>query len=450
MRRAEVHDKVLHHIRSMEASLNGAKESLCSLNSRKLGLEQELLLQMRKIAALQMAGDVDIDRQVQALLEQRRQAGEELQGEQRELDGQSQASDQEVIAAVQAIETMEADINQSLAQHVEYLDATERLARAQDALRKRVADHAEIAQECETKLKEFSTAPLYLYLKDRAYPSGPLYKPNFLTRCLDAWIARLCDYQNNQAKEIALQGLQKLNDSELKSHQYDVKGQEARLENLFKTKAADTDLKEARQRLQQAQSRQVQLQDKSRELARKLSLFAENKDPSAKAVQNLLLEALEQTDSDTLLQRASQTPGEEDDAAAARIKVIRSQLAELEERQKELKSAIKQGEKDYSQSLDLLASIQSDWLSATPGSAFRPEHSEGAVSSFISGVGMVLGVLADLSSTGGGGHSGGYGNHSSSSGSRSSTSAGGSSSGGGGFSSSSSSGGGGFRTTDSF
>jgi len=204
-----------------------------------------------------------------------------------------------------------------------------------------IADRAEAktSQAEEDRLekgKPFESDTLFMYLWKRQY-AQPEYKANFLSRFLDAWVARLCDYHKARVNYWMLLELPKrLNlhaesvreaaDKELASLQ---EIETAFAEKYGALKAQDS-LKSAQNQLDQIDNDIVAAEEKQNAFLFERNRYYAGEDAQFKAAIHELVTAMQRKDVIELQRLVNRTLDRKDDHLLASIIDLREEGQELE------------------------------------------------------------------------------------------------------------------------
>jgi hypothetical protein len=230
--------------------------------------------------------------------------------------------------------------------------------RAQEAAA--VAQHAdEKASQAEKdqaeKGKPYQTDPLFMYLWNRRHLT-PDYHGGWLTRRLDAWVARLIDFQRNRANYYMLQELPR----RLREHATKVQQtaqQEVKALHAQAQKAAAADGLPALETKVQAAIDQIKQLDADldAEEARHQKLMQEQAgvqagaDPITKQILDLEAAALASESLAGLYQKARATPRPEDDVVVANLQHLQQQQEEKQAEIQSLNNLLQQRQRDLGQ-----------------------------------------------------------------------------------------------------
>lgn len=227
--------------------------------------------------------------------------------------------------------------------------------RAQEAVA--VVKHAdEKASRAEKdridKGKPYESDRLFMYLWNRRYLT-PGYRGGWFSRQLDAWVARLIDFQRNRANYYMLLELP----LRLREHATKVQ-QTAQLEvqalQSMEREAAEADgipalqakVQEAEKQIKQLDADIAAEETRHRELLQEQSGLNAGTDPLTKQIIDLETAALEQEPLPSLYQKVRATPKPEDDVIVAQIQRLQQQQEQIEAEIKSVNNLLQQRLRD--------------------------------------------------------------------------------------------------------
>ncbi|MBV6287238.1 hypothetical protein [Pseudomonas aegrilactucae] len=490
-----------HNSRGHELLKQNSEHALNAAKQHELQLEQQIIKRLRAIASLHLVHSPALEQNAQAALQGRQQAISTLQ---QELDVSQQGIARllETKAAhQQRLDSLAAQINQTLAQDPERARLALDLEQAVAANQEAASGYLEIRQECADKLPAFEQNRVYRYLRERHFAT-PQYRAFMLGRLLDGWLARQVDYAGNRANELHLQNMHTFNEAAQAERT-------ARLDTL--AEQAQASLTQARSQpgiqhleaeIQRLQAERASLEQQvlatkrqANAIQQQLAEFTLNQDPYYQRACGWVTDMLKSKTIDQLLEDAKNTPDPADDELARELQGLYPQLTAATQRLADATQAHARTEARYQQAKTLERALREDlnhfkysdhidyqalinaFMDGTStleevrryirnfAEPARAESSADGIT-LMDGVSVLLNVASVIITVGAevssasrssGQSSSGRKKSGSSSSNRNSSSSSGSGSGSrsssgsaGGFSTSGKSGGGGFRTTDSF
>jgi chromosome segregation ATPase len=210
-------------------------------------------------------------------------------------------------------------------------------------------------QDRADKGKPYEADPLFMYLWKRRYLT-PDYQGGMFSRQLDAWVARLVDFQRNRANYHMLLELP----LRLREHATKVQ-QTAQLEvqaqQAMERKAAEADgilglqakVQEAEKQLKQLDADIAAEEARHQELLQQQARLNEGTDPLTKQIIDLKSAALEKETLPSLYQKARATPRPEDDVIVAQLQQLQQQQSQIEVEIQSLNTILQQRVRDLGQ-----------------------------------------------------------------------------------------------------
>jgi chromosome segregation ATPase len=210
-------------------------------------------------------------------------------------------------------------------------------------------------QDRSDKGKPYEADPLFMYLWNRRYLT-PDYRGGWFSRQLDAWVARLIDFQRNRPNYYMLLELPR----RLREHATKVQ-QTAQLEfqalQAMERKAAEADGVPALQaKVQEAEKQLKQLdgdinaeEARHQELLQQQSGLHAGTDPITQQIIDLKSAALEKETLPSLYQQAKSTPRPEDDVIVAQLQQLQQQQSQIEAEIQSLNNLLQQRVRDLGQ-----------------------------------------------------------------------------------------------------
>jgi chromosome segregation ATPase len=290
----------------------------------------------------------NLDEHIQASVAHQRQ----LEAQRKELEGRRDG----------AGEAMQHQLEQTRQRLQDMEDYRQQQKRAQDAAA--VAQQADekasrAEKDREEKGKPYEADRLFMYLWNRRYLT-PDYRGGWFSRQLDAWVARLADFQRNRANYYMLLELP----LRLREHANKVQ-QTAQLEiqalQAMERKAAEADgilalqakVQEAEQQLKQLDADIEAEEARHQELLQQQAALNAGTDPLTKQIIDLESAALEKEPLSDLYQKARATPRPEDDAIVAQLQQLQERQGQIEAEIQSVNAVLQQRQQDLGQLEDV-------------------------------------------------------------------------------------------------
>ena len=286
----------------------------------------------------------NLDEQINASLARQRQ----LEEERKELERQRD----------EAGETRQRQLEMTRTRLQEMEEYRQQRQRAQEAAA--VAQHAdEKASRAEKDLidkgKPYEADRLFMYLWDRRYLT-PDYRGVWLSRQLDAWMARLIDFQRNRANYFMLQELPR----RLREHATEVQqtsqSEVQALQAMERDAAAADGIIALQTKVQEAENKLKQLdaaieaeEARHQQLLQEQAGFNAGTDPLTKQIIDLGSAALEKESLPSLYQKARATPRPEDDVIVSQLQQLQQQQNQMEAEIQSLNNILQQRQRDLGQ-----------------------------------------------------------------------------------------------------
>jgi chromosome segregation ATPase len=289
-----------------------------------------------------------LDEQIKASVAKQQQLEEHRKELERQRDGAGEAMQQQLVQTRQRLQATE--------------DYRQQQKRAQDAAAvvKNADEKATRAEQDRIdKGKPYEADPLFMYLWNRRYLT-PDYRGGWLSRQLDAWVARLIDFQRNRPNYYMLLELPR----RLREHATKVEEtaqSEAQALQDLERKAAEADgvpalqakVQEAAKQLTQVDADIAAEEARHQELLQQQSGLHAGTDPLTKQIIDLKSAALEKEPLANLYQEARATPRPEDDVIVAQLQQLQQQQSQIETEIKSLNNILQQRVQDLGQLEDV-------------------------------------------------------------------------------------------------
>jgi hypothetical protein len=330
----------------LDVELERSSAELARVRQAELGVLSVLArLRLREIESGEVVEVLDeTGRQVTALLGQRAGAQAQVEAEikkaeaaltdvQEARDAQSAAAD----AAERALDAAEAEAQKRLAEDEKYRAQLEK-ARASDGVADLAEEKALAARNDRIeKGKPYEADPLFRYLWARGFGTSQ-YRAGALTRLLDRWVARVCEYEPLRRDYWMLSELparfdehstrmRALADAEVTAVQaLEHKAAEA----AGVPKRADA-LQKSHEKLAEADSRVEERDAALDALVDKRASFASGEDDLSRRCTALLSDTFRGEKMKTLRERANRTATADDDKAVDELTAVRAEIPRLED-----------------------------------------------------------------------------------------------------------------------
>ena len=253
---------------------------------------------------------------------------------------------------------IEHEIQENLENDRTYQDQLE-VAREADSVAEEAKAKAHVAvQDCTEKGVPYQNDPLFIYLWDRNFGTSE-YKANLLTRFLDGWVARLCNFMPARANYWTLQEIPKRLIQHAKDARKLSNNAIEKLQALEAAAASDAglpdaqiNLKRAEQAIKEKDSEIEKLEDSEQDLLSQRAQLVSGEDPDSNTALTALAKALERNDFDEIEQKVVATQSREDD-------LLLRDLGELQAEVEDLSEDLRDGRKHRSELTRRLRELES-------------------------------------------------------------------------------------------
>ncbi|NNC57724.1 MAG: hypothetical protein HKO12_09195 [Woeseiaceae bacterium] len=243
----------------------------------------------------------------------------------------------EVDVAAQALAEREAAVQSTLESDAGFQAQLEQ-TRKTDAVAVSAAEKAQVvAEDRREKGKPFESDSLFMYLWNRGYGTSE-YRANPLARLLDAWVARLCNYQDARPNYWMLLEIPKRLMEHAERKRANADSELDRLQAMEVEAATKGGVDVAKSALMDAEQRQDELDEQItesesqlRQLQTRQSQFAAGDDPYIAQCLGLFAEALQRRDVMNLTELARSTMTTEDDAIVDDLRHLRREEETLQD-----------------------------------------------------------------------------------------------------------------------
>lgn len=351
--------------RRYEYELRKLQHELGVAHERELRLQHDIGNTFQQIAGCQLAGGVQLSRDVQALLDRRRQGESQLREALAAAEARVAEDLQKAAVLGEEIAVLEAGINRQLESDPLYQQQVAALEAIEAQLDEMAGSYEELREECRSKLQGFQVDRLYRYLKGRHFGTEQ-YSAWPLLREGDRWIARLCNFTQNRTSELALLAIQDANEGAHGQREVDRAAQQTKVSQLYQAAVSGSDLPPLKERLATAQQAVQEAKDRANKVHADLDRYAKGTDEGALKASELLSRQLAEMSNHKLERLAGETSTPEDDALVRDIRDMRAELDELKVRVPFLETQLRQAEFDYQRAKQL----ERDLLSASQGQSY--------------------------------------------------------------------------------
>ena len=358
--------QVRGELQQTENQVEAAREKIVEIRKTQADLFKSLArIRLDSLVSGKLVDGLDTaDHRVAELLRERVQSLNELQQQtevgRKELERLEQ--ERSVLAealddAAATLDRGEAEVQRKLAVDDAYQAQLEKAQKAG-----RTAEYAEektqrAEQDRQEKGEPYDNDPLFSYLWNRKYGTSE-YSASFLTRYLDKWVARLCDYHDARPNYHMLLEIP----ARLREHADRVRADaDAEYEALteLETRASEagglpalqTAVDQAEQNLQQADQAIGEQEQLIHELLQKRSNFAAGDDEFSQESMRAMVDTFKRENVEALYRYARATPTNEDD-------MMVRQVADASRDIEELNEAIKEYKRVHERNLDRLKELE--------------------------------------------------------------------------------------------
>lgn len=356
-----------------QADIQQVDRQVQATSNELIELQREQTERFKKLAEIRMdqlmsgelaAGLDAATRRVGELLESRKQALAELEQDIREtrtaqedLDNKRQELSGVFDRAAAALDEAEAAVQHKLAEDATYQAQMEKTSAAEHIAERAESKTGEAEQNRIDKGRPYEDDPLFSYLWKRGYGTSR-YSANPLTRYLDKWVARLCNYHNARPNYSMLLDIPE----RLREHAENVRAdadKEFEALKLLEETAAEKDgvpplreaLEEAERKIEEIDEEIQRGETRQAELMEKQTGFAAGEDEHFRQAVATLSDAIERENLDTLYRHAVSTPTAEDD-------VLVQEMAAARERAEQLRQALAEHKRLHERHLDRVRDLE--------------------------------------------------------------------------------------------
>jgi len=351
------------HLADTRSSLDSLHQRMTRLGQRLDELRRETTDQYRQLAKVRLDDLIaqrvvgrldDTDRAILALLEQKKAAAESLEADiargfnaLAELTTERQTLGETRDTILAEIDDQLTKIETRLAETADYKDLQARLAAAvaQAEQARKKADQAENDQQ--EKGQPYQDDALFMYLWNRHYQT-PDYQGGWLSRSLDAWIARIVHYDENRPNYHMLTMLP----VRLKAHADTLQQKTTLLQQALERKQEEAakaggidklraSLEVTQTALKKLEARIEKNELRNRDLLTKRTEYSTGNDAYTKQAIQLQVSQLKRRELSELYRQARSTPTPEDDVFVSRLLELEDNQTRTERELRDLKSELR-------------------------------------------------------------------------------------------------------------
>ena len=330
----------------LDVELEGSSAELARVRQAELGVLSVLArLRLREIESGELVEALDeTGRQVTELLGQRAGAQARVEAEIEaaeaalaEAQGERKARSDAVDAAEKALDAAEAEAQKRLAEDEKYRAQLDK-ARASDGVADLAEEKAQAARNDRIeKGKPYEADPLFTYLWARGFGTSQ-YRAGALTRLLDAYVARVCDYEPLRRDYWMLSELPARFD-EHSTRMRALADEDVTAVQTLEQKAAEAAgvpkradaLAESQKELAEADLKIEERDAGLDALVEKRASFASGEDELSRRCTALLSDTFRGEKMKTLRDRANRTATADDDKAVDELTAVRAEIPRLED-----------------------------------------------------------------------------------------------------------------------
>lgn len=434
-------DRLESEVKSSKRAKDQAENHYESLRSQIKSTENDIKNTLDRFAQLRLDAGVPIQFDaVNAILSQRNNRLSSYHQKKADCEQQIVRREAELDALLSRQQSFSAKASDAYAKSPDYQQAKSRVNELDTRLAWLEGVREDILAECDRKLPEYLSSPLFVYLLRRRFLRSD-YKSGVVTKHFDRWLANKIRFSENNENFQMLTQMKAVVDSRATEARELVEAAQANLQSLQLSIDKSVGLADISAEVARASKELASVVSMLDSVTSAINDHEANEDSHFRSAQHELASRLESLSIDALKQKALETDTPEDDALVRQLEDLQYALAKLDDELSEAKDDLSRLKKSHQRASDLLQGARSRSLDS---SKYRYNSSldlDGLVTGYMLGQINSSSVFSDME------HSRSRIPTPSSSSYSSSSS---SDFGSGGFSSSSSFGSGGFDTTDSF
>ncbi|WP_426172582.1 hypothetical protein [Pseudoduganella sp. R-34] len=318
--------KLQANTRDYERPYRQLEEECAEATSIRLKLEVQLTSKLKELAGIQLEEGaqvgVDVARQLELRIAEEQSMRDQLGRVEGDISTAMAAASslaEQYGAAQKVAETM-------LAADGEYMRRLHAYQADNADLERRKSLQAEVQDECARKLPAFTQNRLYAYLKERQYGT-PDYTGAGVLRLADAWIARQCNFRQNQGNEQMLLAMRTEAAKRAGEGVQRLQAEQAWLNDQVRSVAVTCGAVAIERELFEQREAVTQGKKRANDIHTTLAEYAERRDARYGKAQAMLVQELQGHDVSTLIECARQTASSDDDALVEVIIDLRDRLA---------------------------------------------------------------------------------------------------------------------------
>ncbi|MCH9808565.1 MAG: hypothetical protein K0U74_12610 [Alphaproteobacteria bacterium] len=390
-------EKSIADLRTQEQQMLHEMEQLTGHQSKLIGQRTSAFRELAEVRTRSAIADGVIDQadalqhKVASILEARQKTIEALKVRQTEtfarrdeLNGDAERIRAEIDALEERLDEAASKARDELSGEAAYVALKTAQTDARNTHDKAVAKAKQAEQDRATKGKAFESDPLFMYLWQRKYGSRD-YRPHWLIRSGDDWVARMIGYSDARANYTILNEIpDRLGDhvellaDRLKQAASQVEAAEAARINKLAGTDLTGELTGARNRQAETNKALEAAEAEIEEITLQLNRYAEGLDYSFKEAVALSAEFLQHEHYTRLIAQARSTAEPTDDRIVSRIGEIDRKAVDLERTVKQRRKDLDKISRKRKELLDVAAKYRRNYYD-DPSSIFEPDDIAGTV-----------------------------------------------------------------------
>lgn len=352
MRASAYINTLTENSRQFEARLRAAEKRLSDAVTVEIDLERKIASDLRTIAALQIDHHGRIDGDAKRQLDLRRDEEASLRDQLTQVEQGIAELIEQAHRLEPAVRTADALVEKALAAHPEYVQQLQQSTELQNQERLADASNTELLAEITRKLPEFELNPLYRYLKECGYGTDS-YQRTGILRNLDSWIALKCNFQQNHASEMTLQGMRTELHAATRARKEQLQALEQSLAHLRSCTRDQFDTEKLRKELSELDTKIKEQKKRANDIHASLAEYTEKRDSRYQRARDLLADALKSQPLELLLEQARQTPDTGDERLVEHVGQLQAELKAHRVRFAPLYGERDQAKRDYERAKEL-------------------------------------------------------------------------------------------------
>jgi len=360
-------------LRQVRQGMQETDQEIQRHTEEHLQLRREQATQFRELARVRLellnrgdivAGFDAAEQHVQELLARRAEKlallerkATEIEARLREAEERRTAQQQAITQAAAEVDRIEGVVQGQLMQQEGYRKQLEATRQAEDSARMAAEKAKSVAQQYAEKSQAYQADKLFMYLWNRQYGTSH-YRANPVARRLDAWVARICRYEDARPNYQSLQETPRRLETHAQRTRLASEPLVARLKELEEEAARAGGVIPFREALQREQARadeidtQIQsLEEQYRAIMNQRTTFAGGEDEDFRTSLETLMQQLQREPLPELLRKAERTPTNEDN-------VIVRRLMDLNETRQQVENSLQRAKQLHERHLDRLQQLE--------------------------------------------------------------------------------------------